>query len=166
MRATFSSDISWLARETTSLILVITSSPLDSSLLSGEGSATITGRPPSGAVSAGLPGEPPLSWITAMPVTPVSASLAWVSCLIGVSAPRRMRASTRRGSFGSSLSWLTSPTLIPLYCTALPCERPLTASLNTIWYSANWRSVLDLASHRPNSSAAATTITVNRPIKT
>ncbi|MNG24478.1 hypothetical protein D3C84_1092060 [compost metagenome] len=66
-----------------------------------------------------------------VPVTPVSASLAWVSSLTGVSPARRIRASTRRGSFGSRRSVTTSPTLIPLYCTELPLDRPLTASLNT-----------------------------------
>ena len=59
-------------------------------------------------------GEPPLNWMTARPVTPVSASLAWVSCFTGVSPPRRTCASTLRGSCLSSLSWVTSPTLMPL----------------------------------------------------
>ncbi|MNJ03122.1 hypothetical protein D3C73_1633240 [compost metagenome] len=67
-----------------------------------------------------------------VPVIPVSASLASVSSLIGVSPPRRMRASTRRGSFGSRRNVTTSPTLIPLYCTALPLDKPLTVSLKTI----------------------------------
>ena len=83
------------------------------------------------ASSAGLPGEPPLSWINAVPVIPARVSLAWVSCLIGVSLATRMRASTLLGFFGSRRRRTTSPTLMPLYCTGLPCDRPLTASLNT-----------------------------------
>jgi hypothetical protein len=97
----------------------------------GDGAAMMVGRLPS------LPLELRALWRAAAelddrgPGDPVSASLAWVSSLTGVSPPRRIRASTRRGSFGSRRSDTTSPTLIPLYCTELPLDRPLTASLNT-----------------------------------
>ncbi|MNJ73127.1 hypothetical protein D3C77_698780 [compost metagenome] len=97
----------------------------------GEGEATMVGRWPSLPLSVGLCGVPPLSWMIEVPVTPVRASLAWVSSLTGVSPARRIRANTRRGSFGSRRSEITSPTLIPLYCTELPLDKPLTASLNT-----------------------------------
>lgn len=111
--------------------------PVIKSLLSlsrreiGEGEATRVGSLPSCPRSFGLSGVPPLSWMIEVPVMPVSASLAWVSSLTGVSPARRIRASTRRGSCGSRRRLTTSPTLIPLYCTELPLDRPLTASLNT-----------------------------------
>nr|BFE92681.1 hypothetical protein GCM10020185_32170 [Pseudomonas brassicacearum subsp. brassicacearum] len=112
-------------------MLVIKSSLLLSRRAIGEGAAMITGGSPSCPVSTGLWGVPPLSWIIEVPVMPVSASLAWVSCLTGVSPLKRTRANTRRGSFGSRRRLTTSPTLIPLYSTELPRDNPLTASLNT-----------------------------------
>ncbi|MNN75224.1 hypothetical protein D3C81_1915120 [compost metagenome] len=62
---------------------------------------------------------------------PVRVSFARVSSLTGVSALRRTWASTRRGSLGSRRRLVTSPTLMPLYCTELPRDKPETASLNT-----------------------------------
>ncbi|MNJ69720.1 hypothetical protein D3C77_661040 [compost metagenome] len=97
----------------------------------GDGEAMITGSLPSLPFSSGLCGVPPLSWMNELPVTPARVSLAWVSSFTGVSALRRTLASTRRGSFGSRRRVDTSPTLMPLYCTGLPRDRPDTASLNT-----------------------------------
>ncbi len=132
MRAVFSSESRLLKRAMSWLMLPIRSSPLLSNWVSGEGVATITGIFPSLPSSIGLAGVPLLSWMIEVPVIPVSASLAVVSCLIGARATTRMRAQTLRGSFGSRRRKATSPTLIPLYCTELPWERPLTASLKTM----------------------------------
>lgn len=98
-------------------MLPIRSSPLLSNWVSGEGVATITGIFPSLPSSIGLAGVPLLKRMIEVPVIPVSASLAVVSCLIGALATTRMRAQTLRGSFGSRRRKATSPTLIPLYCT-------------------------------------------------
>ena len=86
---------------------------------------------PRSAAAACWQGDPPDSWMKAVPVTPSRPSLASVSTLTGVSPSRRMRAMTLRGSSGASLSWVTSPTLMPLYCTRPPLESPVTASVKT-----------------------------------
>ncbi|MNZ93175.1 hypothetical protein D3C78_1122320 [compost metagenome] len=116
---------------TSMLMLVSRSLPSSSKRAIGDGEATITGSSPSLPLSSGLCGVPPLSWMKEVPVMPVKVNLARVSSLTGVSALKRTCARTRRGSFGSRRRLVTSPTLIPLYCTELPRDKPETASLNT-----------------------------------
>jgi len=128
-RSTFSRENMWLALCSSRLMLVIRSLLLFSRRAMGDGEAMICGRLPSLPLSSGLCGVPPLSWMIEVPVMPVRASFAWVSSLTGVCPARRIRARTRRGSLGSRLRLMTSPTLIPLYCTELPWDKPLTASL-------------------------------------
>ncbi|MCY1178673.1 hypothetical protein D9M73_190380 [compost metagenome] len=128
-----SSENSWLALCTSMLMLVSRSLPSSSSRAIGEGEATITGSLPSLPLSSGLCGVPPLSWMKEVPVIPVRVSFARVSSLTGVSALRRTWARTRRGSLGSRRRLVTSPTLMPLYCTELPRDKPETASLNITW---------------------------------
>ena len=94
------------------------------------------------------------------------ASLARVSVLTGVSDSRRIRAITWRGSFGASDSLVMEPTAMPLYCTGLPTDRPVTGSRNTTWYSCQLRSDEYLAAHRPNSSSAAAMMMVKAPMRT
>jgi len=86
--------------------------------------------------------------------------------LTGTSLAIRIRATTLRGSTGSSRSRATSPTLMPLYMTALPSDSPLTASLNTMSNCATLASEWLLASHSANSRAPVTAMTRNRPITT
>ncbi|MNN34864.1 hypothetical protein D3C81_1486930 [compost metagenome] len=124
----FSENI-WFALCSSRLILVTRSLLSLSSCEMGEGEAIITGNLPSLPLSSGLFGVPPLSWMNELPVTPARVSFAWVSSLTGVSPLRRTRASTRRGSLGSRRRLVTSPTLMPLYCTGLPRDSPETASL-------------------------------------
>jgi hypothetical protein len=70
--------------------------------------------------------------MTETPVRPVNMSFACVSVLTGVVPLTRTSASTWLGLSGASESLRTSPTWMPLYCTAPPTVRPVTASLNTI----------------------------------
>ena len=114
----------------------------------------------------GACGVPPLSWMMAGPVRLVMASLARVSVLMGVVASTRMRATTWRGSLGASDNLVMEPTAMPLYCTGLPTDRPVTASRNTIWYSCQLRSEEYFAAHRPNSSSATAMTMVKAPMRT
>ena len=82
--------------------------------------------------SSGVSGLPPVNWMKATPVNPSRPSLARVSIFTGVSDSTRMRATTLRGSRGSSRSAETSPTWMPLYCTAPPFDSPVTDSVNTM----------------------------------
>ncbi|VTQ77812.1 Uncharacterised protein [Stenotrophomonas maltophilia] len=117
-------------------------------------------------VSAGDCGVPPLSWMIDGPVRLVIASFARVSVLTGVVEFRRMRATTWRGSSGTRFSSMIEPTAMPLYCTGLPTDRPVTASRNTTRYSCQVRSEEYLAAHRPKASRARPVIRVNAPIST
>ena len=110
------------------LVALAMSSLLASRALIADSLATISGMPAPSDASRGASTEPPLSWISATPVRPVKDSLASVSVLIGTSLPIRTRASTRLGSLGSSDSRRTSPTWMPLYCTAPPTVSPVTDS--------------------------------------
>ena len=132
-----------------------------------EGEVWMTGASRrSTAVNAGACGVPPLSWMMVGPVRLVIASLARVSVLIGVDDSTRMSATTWRGSFGASDSLVIEPTAMPLYCTGLPTDRPVTASRKTIWYCCQVRSDEYFAAHSPNSSKAIATTSVKAPMRT
>ena len=125
MLATFSSLSTWSRRSTMRLAV-------SAMFCSAEGVVWMIGASLlSTSVSGVASGVPPLSWMMAGPVRLVMASLARVSVLIGVVEFRRMRATTWRGSLGASVSSVIEPTAMPLYCTGLPTDRPVTASRNT-----------------------------------
>ena len=100
------------------------------------------------------------------PVMLVMASLARVSVLTGVVEFRRSLAITLRGSSGASDRSVIEPTEMPLYCTGLPTDRPVTASSNTTLYSCQVRSEEYFAAHRPKASRASDTMRVKAPIRT
>src|SRR3546814_15525084 len=84
----------------------------------------------------------------------MNARLASVSSSTGVLERSRTRAITWRGSSGASDRSRTVPTPLPLYCTGLPVDSPLTGSLQITSYSRQAASDVNLAAHRANSTAA------------
>ena len=83
------------------------------------------------STSRGASGLPPVSWMMGGPVRLVIDMRAWVSALTGARVSMRSMATTWRGSSGASLRLCTVPTAMPLYCTLLPSDSPVTGSLNT-----------------------------------
>ena len=160
MLATFLSLSTWSRRSTMRLAVSVM-------FCSADGAVWITGASRlSTLVRAGACGVPPLSWMMVGPVRLVMASFARVSVFTGVYDSTRMRAITWRGSLGASDSLVIEPTAMPLYCTGLPTDRPVTASRNTTWYSCHVRSDEYLAAHNPNSSSALAMMRVKAPMRT
>ena len=89
------------------------------------------------------------------PVRLVIASLARVSVLTGVLEFRRMRATTWRGSSGTRFSSVIEPTAMPLYCTGLPTDRPVTLRGTPRGTPCQVRSEEYLAAHRPKQQGQA-----------
>lgn len=167
IRPTLSSSSRRASRVATVLTLATTSSPEASSFCSAESSAMIRGRTSSPrATSLGEPGLPPASWMMATPVRPWKVRRAVVSVVTGVPPTTRMRAITWRASSGARISRRTSPTWMPLNCTAPPTDRPVTASWNTTSYSSHSRSSCHLPIHSTNSIARISTANVKAPIRT
>ncbi|MNU01545.1 hypothetical protein D3C72_2449810 [compost metagenome] len=55
---------------------------------------------------------------------------------------------------------------MPLYCTVLPSDRPVTGSLKITAYSRQLFSEEYLAAHSANSSRNSFTMIVNAPMRT
>ena len=159
-RLTLSSLSTWSMRATSRLAV-------SAMFCSADASVRITGISRlSTSASNGLPGLPPVSWMIGVPVRLGMVILARVSALTGVSACSRSMASTRRGSSGASRSVSTMPTEMPLYCTELPSDRPVTGSLKITAYSRHVFSDEYFAAHNANSSRNTDAMIVNAPMRT
>jgi hypothetical protein len=131
-RSTFSWENSRLALCSSMLTLAITSEPSVSRRAIGEGEATISGNLPSLPLSGGL------LRVAAAELDDRGAGHTGqrqlglgVDLDRGIGRPGGCAPAPGAGPCRPAAGSITSPTLIPLYCTELPLDRPLTASLNT-----------------------------------
>ena len=129
--ATFSSENASLKLIAIFVKLDIKFSPLSRRVASGEGVAYSTGNAPVSAINKGASILPPVKEITACPVMPTICKRAITPCRIGTSSSTVISARTLLGFSGCRRNSTTSPTVIPVYCTALPRDKPLTLSLNS-----------------------------------